>query len=428
MLNKNKNIALIVGMPWLRCGTGTVMENQIKYFRSMGLQTCFVAVPHNTRQRRSNEVWDLFAQYSDELGADNIIVATFDKKIRTGNRLGRWIKSRQNVNAMHWAMHAADVSPIPDKLVHLLEAGNIQVLLVNHIYAFQFGMRLKQQLGKLGKTVPLGLVTHDIQSHILLDNSLKNPFTRQMDSVDSLLTTEIETLKNADVLVHVSEDDKRFFESEIPDKPHVLTLPTCKDVSGVEHSFPDETRRDLLFVGSEHIGNYYALEWFFQDVQPWLGLSPVSMNIVGHVNRLVYRLNPFLYEKTKDHFHGSTRDTLPFYLQSNCVVIPMVGGRGVSVKTVEATAVGKPLVGTKYAYRGLPMQTVKEAGIRVCDDPRDFAQEILDALENPRQKIEASKRLYQALFSYQKFESSMNDVIAAGRMIEDQSLRTSMSL
>jgi glycosyltransferase involved in cell wall biosynthesis len=415
MLNDNgkddRRTAIVIGMPWPRGGTAKVMEMQIRYLRSRGLRTVFVAVPHNPGQKRSHDVWSGFAALTDELRADDAIIATFGHRIRKWGKFGRWCRAQMGVNAMHWSMHAAAVSPIPAELDHELLSGRVQTLIVNHVYAIEFGLRVKERLKKLGQFVPIILVTHDVQSHILIDNDSRNPFTGKFDSLDTLLATEVAALKNADVLVHVSDDDKRFFETAIPDRPHVLALPTCEDRSHIEHPFPPEGRRDLLFVGSYHVGNYHALDWFFSMVKPWLGADPLSLQILGNVDWLVHERDPKLYSRISQYLVGSTADVLPYYLMSNCVIIPMVGGRGVSIKTVEAAAIGCPMVGTRFAFRGLPADAVKAAGVRVCDDPREFATEILRTLQSPQSRKEASCKLFKSLFSYSRFESAMNEAL-----------------
>lgn len=401
--------ALVVGLPWLRTGTGKVMEAQIKYLRSRGFRTVFVAVPHNTQQKRSNDVWSQFSAISAELGADTAIIATFKHRISKGGKIGRWLWSQRGENAMHWSMHAAAVSPIPPDLDTELRSGRVQALLVNHVYAIQFGARLKNRLKELGQHVPLVMVTHDVQSHILVDNNIPTPFTGECDPVDDLIATEIEALQNADILIHVSNEDKHFFEAALPNKPHILALPTCDDLSNIDHPFPPGSRKDLLFVGSNHIGNYQALDWFFSHVKPWLGASPLSLMILGSVGSLVQSRDAAFYSRTQQYVLGAAPETLPYYLMSACVIIPMIGGRGVSVKTVEAAAIGRPIVGTRFAYRGLPLDAVKAAGLRICDDPKEFALDILMTLESPAAKREASRKLYKALFSYDRFENAMNE-------------------
>jgi glycosyltransferase involved in cell wall biosynthesis len=155
------------------------------------------------------------------------------------------------------------------------------------------------------------------------------------------------------------------------------------------------------------------LDWFFSKVKPWLGADPLSLQIVGNIDRLVYDRDREFHGRISQYLLGSTADTLPYYLMSNCVIIPMVGGRGVSIKTVEAAAIGRPIVGTRFAFRGLPSDAVKAAGIRICDDPREFAVEILRTLESPESRKEASRKLYKSLFDCDRFENAMNEALMA---------------
>jgi polysaccharide biosynthesis protein PslH len=403
--------AIVIGLPWLRSGTGKVMETQIRYLRSRGLRTVFVAVPQDPRQKRSSDVWSRFADHCDELGADRTIIATFRHRISKWGPVGRWCRARLGLNAMDWSMYPAAASPIPAELDQELRSGRVQALIVNHVYAIEFGLRVKERLRKLGQSVPMILVTHDVQSHILLDNDSRNPFTGKFDSLDTLLATEIAALRKADVLVHVSDDDRRFFETEIPDRPHVLALPTYEDLSDAEDRFPPEARWDLLFVGVSHIGNYRALEWFFSEVKPRLGADSLSLQIVGSVDRIVYDRDKLFHGRISQFLAGTVAEVLPYYLMSKCVIVPMVGGRGVSIKTVEAAAIGRPIVGTRFAFRGLPSDAVQAAGIRICNDPREFAAEILSTLQSPQSRKEASRKLYKSLFSYGRFEKAMNEAL-----------------
>ncbi len=58
----------------------------------------------------------------------------------------------------------------------------------------------------------------------------------------------------------------------------------------------------------------------------------------------------------------------------------MVSGRGISIKTIEALALGIPFVGTTKAFRGMPMHAVKAAEQQPFDKPEAFAAAIAAAL------------------------------------------------
>ena len=72
----------------------------------------------------------------------------------------------------------------------------------------------------------------------------------------------------------------------------------------------------------------------------------------------------------------------------------MVSGTGVSIKTIEALALGKPFVGTSKAFRGMPMDRIEKAGLRAHDTPREFADAIVDALSREKLASAASRVAY----------------------------------
>jgi glycosyltransferase involved in cell wall biosynthesis len=57
-------------------------------------------------------------------------------------------------------------------------------------------------------------------------------------------------------------------------------------------------------------------------------------------------------------------DAASFYAAADCVLNPMAGGTGLKIKTVEALAFGNPVLGTRDAFAGLP---VEHPGHRCAD-------------------------------------------------------------
>ena len=77
----------------------------------------------------------------------------------------------------------------------------------------------------------------------------------------------------------------------------------------------------------------------------------------------------------------------------------MVSGTGISVKTIEALALGKPFVGTRKAYRGMPIDRISEAGLEAADTPHEFANAIVRTLGHEQRAGEISRSAYDLLFS-----------------------------
>jgi hypothetical protein len=89
----------------------------------------------------------------------------------------------------------------------------------------------------------------------------------------------------------------------------------------------------------------------------------------------------------------------------------MVSGTGVSVKTVEALALGKPFVGTSKAFRGMPMDRLEKAGLRAHDTPQEFADAIVDALSREQVASAASRAAYFGIFSKQSVFASRDEAL-----------------
>lgn len=407
---------LITGLPWIRSGTGKVMQAQISYFRSLGWATIFVACPFKRTDAYSRKIWKRFDEEKVDLNADFTEIASFRRRVSKPSIVrklrGRW----RGQNAMHWALEPGHAANLPQSLRTLVLSAELDVrfILANHIYTLPVAQKLR---AILPTAVPIALVTHDIQSHVLLDNSEINPFTGQSDTINVLLETELQALAGADYVVHVSQDDEQFFRDRLPSVPHKLVLPTIDNrFEGNEHSERDFFS-DFIFVGARHIANYHAVKWLLDDVWPLIDQGR-TMKIVGSVTDLVHRRNPALHAKFDEIFTGSVPDVSQCYRGSRCVLAPMVTGRGVSIKTIEACAFGLPIVGTSFAYRGLPREEIKAAGLSAYDEPKAFAQAALSALEDPAPLQEASRQLYRSLFSFRAFQKSMSEMLGDLRLTQ----------
>jgi hypothetical protein len=77
----------------------------------------------------------------------------------------------------------------------------------------------------------------------------------------------------------------------------------------------------------------------------------------------------------------------------------MVSGSGISIKTIEAFALGKAFVGTSKAFRGMPMEQLQKMGIHSFDQPAAFANAIVSTLDNVKAAEHSSRIAYKELFS-----------------------------
>jgi glycosyltransferase involved in cell wall biosynthesis len=393
-------LAVVIGPPWLRTGTGRVIEDQIAYYRDRGFATAFVGVPVNEAHVSENQMWAELADAAGELGADHVSFAILDPP-QNPKTLRRRIRQRLAPRtALDWIVEVGYCSRPSSTLVDYLSKRDIALLHVNHVFTLGFMRRLRQELGQFSHGVPLLVETHDVQSEVLRDRNERNPWTGRPDKLNSLLRAELSHLKVADVLIHLSVDDERFFSKKLPQKPQLLVRPLIADafVEAVAAATKIEPI-DILLVGTGYQANSEAVEWFLTSVWPLIARQRFTLCIVGAVKYFLQLSRPELHDQFRNCFVGPVADLAPYYRTARCVIAPMRSGGGISVKTIEALALGMPFIGTTKAYRGLPPEPLTRHGIRSHDDPRSFADGILHAISAGDDIGKRGRAVYDELFS-----------------------------
>lgn len=165
---------------------------------------------------------------------------------------------------------------------------------------------------------------------------------------------------------------------------------------------------DLLYVSSAHMANVSGLKWFLSEVyEPGLAHHQVSMIVAGSIGRIEgWPQHPLLF------FIDQVEELAPLYAAARVVVLPITEGAGSPIKTYEALAYGRPIVGTSHAFRGLDGEPGE---FIIRDDPQDFAEAILDLINSPEERKQAaarSRRTAARLNDYARYFRIMDRVFA----------------
>ena len=405
-LAKRQRAVLIVGAAFPRSGTASVMRNQVEYYRSRGYVTVFLCVATHCSLLESNPDWQNIRDGMEELGADHTFFAAIDERKFKILKYFTWIQKGFRGTALDWIVFTGKSARLRDEAIHRIQQLQIAAVHVNHVITLGFVQKFLRDTVRPNERVPVIVETHDVLSQYLHGRGEVNPWTHGRDHVDRLLASELSYLRASDVLVHVSVDDFNFFKSKLPKEKHVLVMPTIDESLVSEVDRASETSADasdLLFVGTSTDPNRVALEWFFEQVWPLIEDRGYHVKIIGQVDLLMRNAQPKIYQKYRSCFVGpiAIGELRSAYRAAGCVIAPMVSGTGISIKTIEALALGKPFVGTPKAYRGMPMELILESGIAAYDSPQDFADGIVYALSQRQRAGAASRRAYDAVFSKQ---------------------------
>ncbi len=408
-----KPLALVIGMPWFRSGTGTVMQSQITYFNQLDWRTTFVCVPRFPDDFSPPSKMLAHYRQAAELGADDLHFADYwPHEFRQKETSLRRIRNRLSQireDALQSSLKTASDSEISPDLQDTLSSTQVGVILINHVYAIPFGMKIVEYLKRQGKRAPIISVTHDVQTLIMIDND-QIPGTSNELAFEELseFRTELKFLEKSDALVHVSDVDKAFFMKRLPDLPQTTVYPYVAPIRAALSGRDRPAEAGFIFVGVEHIANVKALEWFYENVWPRFGETSPKISIIGSVSDKFSQHCPDIFQKHRSHFLGHVDDLAPHYAAAAAVLAPMVSGRGISVKTIEAVGAGKPVVGMPHAFRGIASDMIDECGIEVAETADEFADLMTRALTNPEPMRVASQKLHERLFQYDTFVSSMD--------------------
>ena len=405
---------IILGPPLPRTGAGRVMQNQVEFYRSRGYATVFVCVPIHCSFVETHPDWQDIRQGIQELGADNAFLAPVnDRSFKIGKYVG-WLEHAFRGTALDWIVFTGESGRLSEDAVRAIRELPIALIHVNHVYTLGFAERLLRKVIRPDHPVPMILETHDVLANSLHERREINPWTHQYDTVEELLRSELSYLSKSKVLVHCSVDDFNFFKLRLPDKRHILVMPTIDEAFISEADAGHQSSSDsvdLLFVGFSTDPNRAAMKWFFEEVWPLISDRGYSIKIVGQIDLFVREFLPEIYQAYRSYFVGPIAELSSAYRAARCVLAPMVSGTGISIKTVEALALGKPFVGTSKAYRGMPMDLILQAGLQAHDSPQDFANAIVRALSQERLAAAASRRAYIKVFSKEAAFASRDEAL-----------------
>jgi glycosyltransferase involved in cell wall biosynthesis len=253
----------------------------------------------------------------------------------------------------------AELSPMPGRLAR---RSDIDLIHCNHYFNMPLALRLKARTG-----APILLETHDVQSRQYHLRGARTLYANRQSSLAEMEASELALVGKADVLAHINADELAYFSERLPRHRHALLYPALR-ATRAEH------RHYFLAVASANYPNYLSIAWLLERVMPLA--EPVNLAIVGNVDHELQTRAPGLYQRYSHAFKGRIDDLQGFYDAAAAVLLPVVAGHGLAIKTVEALQSGAPLIATRLAFRGMAVNPETIENVRLADQPMAFAQHL----------------------------------------------------
>jgi len=241
------------------------------------------------------------------------------------------------------------------------------------------------------------LTLHDLMSdHITKSKILKTVMRRienaAMKKADFITCS---TLRDADII------NKRGIKSEVI--PHGIDInkykinllhADCYSILKKAWKLTLASKKICLFIGALHWPNMEAANNIREMAisEEKNGSDDVVFIVVGDCCKPEMRDNfVSLGRIDEEALHA-------LYNVSDLVLIPLLNGGGASIKTIEAMAYGKAILGTSVAFRGYPV--TDGLNCIVCDDLDDYKNIIKIKLSNKGELKELGKNARKFAESY----------------------------
>jgi len=373
-MDAQKNAVVVIGPAWHSCGSYEVFKWQIRAFRDLGRQTYFLAVSPSMRYSSCwSDFWRNYYDMTNDLGVDHRGHASRARYLPFDLGFWRELIPTYTRSYAYWRATVARLAKTPLNLQAFLQQHGTVDIVCNHYFNMPLATRIRQKYP--GSHIVLE--THDIQSRHYSDQKLIHPFRRKVDEHETLLADEIALAGDADILVHLNIAEGEFFSRRLPRTRHEILFPAAQRMH--DRIKPNDSGMeafDFLIVASSNYGNYKSVRWFLENVWSEELAARYTLKIVGKVDLEFTSRNDPIYDRFGSAFQGRVDKLDSYYAATGLVLIPMIEGHGISIKTIEAMAFGKPIVSTSLGFRGFS----EILDMSAVNSPADTPQEFLSAM------------------------------------------------
>ncbi|MEJ0095982.1 MAG: glycosyltransferase [Methylocella sp.] len=398
----NGETVLLVHPAWHSCGSHQVFVSQARAYRSLGARVLTLAIADAPGATENSRAHKTYAAATQDLEAE--------ARFYSGMPLFSVLNPDFLRSAWRWLhgdfaailVESAKFAPIP---AGLASTPQIDLIHCNHFFCMPAAMRLRDRHG-----CPVLLDTHDLQAR---QYALRNEAGWSLPPTarfEDMLEIELAALRQADVLLHLNDEEEVSFKLLLPGKRHELTYPAVAPVA----TGPGGS--DIIIVASANYANYLGIVWFLEEVLP---LAPgVEVKIIGNIDGEFRARNPSLLKQHARLFQGRIADLDAAYAKAAAILLPTTQGHGISIKTIEAMSSGAPLIATQHAFRGLGLDPAQLKNVALAADAPSFAAALrrADAVRRlppvDRQNAD-TRRIYEKFFAFDAYRAALAELAAS---------------
>ncbi len=232
----------------------------------------------------------------------------------------------------------------------------------------------------------------------------------------TLLAFERACVQRFDRTLFVSQAERDHFASLAPESARLtmaigngVNLDYFAPAPNYQRPFP-ANRKTLLFTGAmDYRPNIEAVVWFATEILPKLAALNPLLVIVGSNPTPAVRA---LERAGAVQVTGRVPDTRPYLAHADLVIAPLLIGRGVQNKVLEAMAMARPVLATHAAFTGI--DAVPGHDLLVADTPDAWVAHATAVLTGRHAAMgEAARAAVQAHHSWAQTLAPLDALLGA---------------
>jgi glycosyltransferase involved in cell wall biosynthesis len=170
----------------------------------------------------------------------------------------------------------------------------------------------------------------------------------------------------------------------------------------------------IFHIGSmEWQANEQGVMWFLKKV--WPRVLSAQPNVKFHLaGKGLSKTDPRFFQ-TGIVNHGEVDDAEVFMQSRGVMIVPIQAGSGIRIKSLEAMALGVPVVSTSIGAQGLTVESGTQ--MIIADDPAGFADGIIQLLLNPAASQEMTQQARAYVEQHHNLKRNTAELLAFLRQL-----------
>ncbi|MHB0999871.1 MAG: glycosyltransferase [Armatimonadota bacterium] len=233
----------------------------------------------------------------------------------------------------------------------------------------------------------------------------------RIKSVDNFDMPDTENIRDKRITRSIAEDLQNSRLEQLYQKG-LSQISVVKNGVDSEYFYPAESDADpntIAFSGRmSYFANATAVQKFYTEVFPIIKKSrpDAKFRIIGSDPPDSIRE---LGNDPSVEITGHVPDIRPYLASSGIITCPLTIGVGIQNKMLEAMCMGKPVVASSIACKGIPDAIDGQHLIR-ADDPGKAASDILELMDNPELRQVLGKHAFNLVRDKYSWESSADSL------------------